>query len=148
MITASVIKELRWRHQTRLPRSSKEHVKLTDRSVWFLPTLQNVLPRQLSLIICKLFIRSHLHFGRSSYNQAFKKLFHHNFEMIQCNTTRAITVPIESMSKEEYFTWIWVVKPFNEEDGKGDLHFYLSYTDINANVIFLTYYPVGTGTVN
>ena len=40
------------------------------------------------------------------------------------------------------------MKPFNKEDGIGGLNLHLGYIDINANVIFLTYYSVGTSTIN
>ena len=60
----------------------------------------------------------------------------------------AITVAIEDKSKKEYFPWIQVMKPFNKEDGIGGLNLHLGYIDINANVIFLTYYSVGTSTIN
>ena len=82
-----------------------EHLKSiqakVNKSIALLRKLQTILPRSTLLTIYKAFIRPHLNYGDTIYNQAYNDSFHQKLESIQYNVTLAITRAIRATSSEK-----------------------------------------------
>ena len=61
--------------------------------------LQNTLPRQVLIILCKAFARSHLDYGDILYDQAYNASFHQKLEKVRYNACIAITGAIRGTLK-------------------------------------------------
>ena len=72
-----------------------EHLKnvqaKVNKSITLLRKLQTILPRPTLLTIYKAFIRPHLDYGDTIYDQAYNDSFHQKLESIQYNAALAIT---------------------------------------------------------
>ena len=82
-------------HLTNVPKISK--------NIWLLRKLQNILPRPALLTIYKCFIRSHLDYGDTTYDQAYTLPFNQKLETIQYNTALALTMAIRGSSREKLY---------------------------------------------
>ena len=60
-----------------------------------------MIPKQALVTIYKAFVRPHLDYGDSLYNQAYNVSFHQNLEKIQYNAYIAITRATYGTSKEK-----------------------------------------------
>ena len=73
----------------------KEHLKnmsvKVNKSTALLRKLQSILPRHALVTIYKSFIRPHLDYGNTIYDQAYNNSFHQNLETFQYNAALAIT---------------------------------------------------------
>ena len=65
--------------------------------------LRTILPRPNLLTIYKAFIRPHLDYGDSIYDQAYNDSFHQKLESIQYNAALAITGAIRGTSTEKLY---------------------------------------------
>ena len=72
-----------------------------NKLVALLRKLQTIPPRQTLLTIYKAFIRSHLDYGDTIYDQAYNDSFHQKLESIQYNAALAITGAIRGTSLEK-----------------------------------------------
>ena len=61
------------------------------------------LPRPTSQTIYKAFIRLHLDYGGTTYDQAYNDSFHQKLDSVQYNATLAITGAIRGTSSEKLF---------------------------------------------
>ena len=75
----------------------------TNKPIGLLCKLQNTLPRQALITICKTFIRPHLDYGDILYKQAYNASFHQKLEKMQYNACIAITGAIRGTSKEKTY---------------------------------------------
>ena len=84
-----------------------EHLKNTqakvNKSVALLRKLRTILPRQPLLTIYEAFIRSHLDYGDTIYDQAYNDSFHQKLESIQYNAALAITGAIRGNYSEKLY---------------------------------------------
>ena len=75
--------------------SFEEHLKTisvkTNKALYILRKLQNLLPRDALITLYKSFIRPYLDYGDIIYEQAFNSSFHEKLESIQYNASLAIT---------------------------------------------------------
>ena len=53
------------------------------------------------ITICKAFVRPHLNYGDTLYDQTYNSSFHEKLESIQYNACLALTRAIRSSSKEK-----------------------------------------------
>ena len=87
--------------------SFEEHLKAisvkTNKTLYLLHKLQNLLPRAALIILYKLFIRTYLDYGDIIYEQAFNSSFYEKLESIQCNASLAITGTIRGTSREKLY---------------------------------------------
>ena len=71
-----------------------DHLKIvfekTNKTKEFLRKVQLVLPRSSLLIIYKSFVRLHLDYGDTIYEQACNTAFHEKMEAVQYNAALAI----------------------------------------------------------
>ena len=78
-----------------------EHLKniqaKVNESIALLRKLQAILPRPI-LTIYKDFLRPHLDYGDTIYDQAYNDSFHQKLESIQYNATLAMTGAIRATS--------------------------------------------------
>ena len=61
-----------------------------NKTIGLLHKLHNILPRFALLIICKSFIRPHLHYGDIIYDQAYNASFHQKLEFLKYNAYSTI----------------------------------------------------------
>ena len=84
-----------------------EHLKniqaKVNKSIALLRKLQTIPPRSSLLTIYKAFIRPHLDYGDTIYDQAYNDSFHQKLESIQYNTAFAITGAIRGTSSEKLY---------------------------------------------
>ena len=73
--------------------------------------LQTILPRPTLLTIYKAFIRPHLDYGDTIYNQACNDSFHQKLESIQHNAALAITGAIIGTSSENLYQELGLESP-------------------------------------
>ena len=82
-----------------------EHLKniqaKVNKSIALLRKLQTILPRSTLLTIYKAFIRPHLNYGDTIYDQAYNDSFHQKLESIQYNVALAIAGAIRATSSEK-----------------------------------------------
>ena len=75
--------------------SFEKHLKTisvkTNKALYILRKLQNLLPRDALITLYKSFIRPYLDYGDIIYEQAFNSSFREKPESIQCNASLAIT---------------------------------------------------------
>ena len=80
----------------------KEHLKnmsvKVNKSTALLRKLQSILPRHALVTIYKSFIRPHLDYGDTIYDQAYNNSFHQNLETFQYNAALAITGAVRGTS--------------------------------------------------
>ena len=69
-----------------------------NKSIVLSRKLQTILPRPTLLTIYKAFIRPHLDYGETIYDQAFNDSSHQKLEAIQYNAALAITGAIRGTS--------------------------------------------------
>ena len=72
-----------------------------DKTTRLLRKLQNTLPRLSLLTICKSFIRPHLDYGDSIYDQAYNASFQQKVQNIKYNAVLAVKGAINGTSKEK-----------------------------------------------
>ena len=75
----------------------------TNKTICLLRKLQNTLPRQALITICKAFVRPHLDYGDILYDQVYNASFHQKLEKIQHNACIARTLAISDTSKEKIY---------------------------------------------
>ena len=84
----------------------KEHLKNKSvkiiKSTALLRKLQSILPRHALVTIYKSFIRPHLDYGDTIYEQAYNS-FHQNLETFQYNAALAITGAVRGTSTEKLY---------------------------------------------
>ena len=84
-----------------------EHLKniqtKVNKSSALLWKIQTILPRPTLLTIYKAFIRLHLDYGDTTYDQAYNDSFHQKLDSVQYNATLAITGAIRGTSSEKLF---------------------------------------------
>ena len=84
----------------------KEHLKTisvkTNKTLYLLRKLQNLLSRPALITLYKSFIRPYLDYGDIIYEQAFNSSFHEKLESIQYNASLAITGAIRGTSRENF----------------------------------------------
>ena len=87
--------------------SFEEHLKTisvkTNKTLYLLRKLQNLLPRPALITLYKSFIRPYLDYGDIIYEQAFNSSFHEKLESIQYNASLAITGAIRGTLREELY---------------------------------------------
>ena len=71
-----------------------------NKTIGIIHKLQTVLPRSALLTIYKSFIRPHLDYGDIICDKAFNEPLHAKLELLQYNTTLAITRAIKGSSTE------------------------------------------------
>ena len=80
----------------------KEHLKnmsvKVNKSTALLRKLQSIPPRHALVTIYKSFIRTHLDYGDTIYDQAYNNSFHQNLETFQYNAALAITGAVRGTS--------------------------------------------------
>ena len=76
--------------------------KKVHRTIGLSRKLQNVLSRATLVAIYKVFVRSHLDYGKILYYQAFHSSFHDRLESIKYNTCLAITGERRGCSERNY----------------------------------------------
>ena len=85
----------------------QEHLKKViakvNKPTALLRKLRTILPRPTLLTIYKAFIRPHLDYGDSIYDQAYNDSFHQKLESIQYNAALAITGAIRGTSTEKLY---------------------------------------------
>ena len=85
--------------------SFEDHLKMIlskiNKTICLLLKLQNVLPRSVLLTIYKSFIRLHLGYVDTIYDQAYNASSHQKLELLQCNGCLAITATIGDTSREK-----------------------------------------------
>ena len=84
-----------------------EHLKnikaKVNKSIALLRKLQTILPRPTLLTIYKAFIRPHLDYGDTIYDQADSDSFHQKLDSIRYNEALAITGAIRGTSSEKLY---------------------------------------------
>ena len=84
-----------------------EHLKKiqakVNKSIALLLKLQTILPTPTLLTIYKAFIRRHLDYGDTIYDQAYKDSFHQKLESVKYNATLAITEAIRGTTLEKLY---------------------------------------------
>ena len=87
--------------------SFEEHLKRisvkTNKTLYLLRKLQNLLPRAALITLYKSFTRPYLDYGDIIYEQAFNSSFHEKLEPIQYNASLAITGAIRGTSREKLY---------------------------------------------
>ena len=87
--------------------SFEEHLKTisvkTNKTLYLLRKLQNLLPRVALITLYKSFIRPYLDYCDIIYEQAFNSSFHEKLESIQYNASLAITGAIRGTSREKLY---------------------------------------------
>ena len=87
--------------------SFEEHLKTisvkTNKTLYLLHKLQNLLPRAALITLFKSFIRPYLDYGDIIYEQGFNSSFHEKLESIQYNASLAITGAIRGTSMEKLY---------------------------------------------
>ena len=78
-------------------------ISKADKTIGLLRKLLAVLPRPSLVTIYKAFIRPHLDYGDTIYDQAYKESFHQKLESIQYNAALAITGAIRGTSREKLY---------------------------------------------
>ena len=73
-----------------------------NKSTALLRKLQSILPRHALVTIYKSFIRPHLDYGDTIYEQAYNS-FHQNLETFQYNAALAITGAVRGTSTEKLY---------------------------------------------
>ena len=85
----------------------KEHLKnisvKVNKSTALLRKLQSIPPRHALVTIYKSFIRPHLDYGDTIYDQAYNNSFHQNLETFQYNAALAITGAVRGTSTEKLY---------------------------------------------
>jgi len=81
----------------------KNVVAKVNKPIALLRKLRTILPRPTLLTIYKSFIRPHLDYGDSIYDQAYNDSFHQKLESIQYNAALAITGAIRGTSTEKLY---------------------------------------------
>ena len=71
----------------------------------------NTLPRLPLITIYKSFIRPHLHYGDTIYDQAYTASFHQKIESVQYNSALAITGAIRGISKKKLYQEVGLETP-------------------------------------
>ena len=88
--------------------SFEEHLKTisvkTNKTLYLLRKLQNLLPRPALITLYKSLIRPYLDFGDIIHEQAFNSSFHEKLESIQYNASLATTRAIRGTIREKNFT--------------------------------------------
>ena len=74
-----------------------------NKTIGLLRILQNVLPRSALLAIYKSFIRPHLDYDGTRYDQAYNASFHQKLELLQYKACLAITGAIRGTSREKLY---------------------------------------------
>ena len=74
-----------------------------NKTIGLLRILQNVLPRSALLTIYKSFIRPHLDYDDTIYDQAYNASFHQKLELLQYKACLAITGAIRGTSREKLY---------------------------------------------
>ena len=74
-----------------------------SKTTGLLRKLRNLLSRTALITIYKTFIRPHLHYGYTLYDQGYHMSFHQKLESIQYNACLAITGAIRGTSKEKRY---------------------------------------------
>ena len=89
------------------PEDFLEHLKniqaKVSKSIALLWKLQTILPRPKLLTIYKAFIRPHLDYGDTIYDQAYNDSFHQTLESIQYNAALAVIRTIRGRSPEKLY---------------------------------------------
>ena len=75
----------------------------TNKTLYLLRKLQNILPRAALITLYKSFIRSYFHYGDMIYEHAFNSSFHEKLESIQYNASLVITGAIIGISREKRY---------------------------------------------
>ena len=75
----------------------------TNKTLYLLRKLQNLLPRAALITLYKSLIRPYLDYGDIIYEQAFKSSFREKLESIQYNASLAITGAIRGTSREKLY---------------------------------------------
>ena len=75
----------------------------TNKTLYLLRKLQNLLPSAALITLYKLFIRPYLDYGDIIYEHAFNSSFHEKRESIQYNANLAITGAIRGTSREKLY---------------------------------------------
>ena len=75
----------------------------TNKTLYLLRKLQNLLPRPALIALYKWFIRPYRENGAIIYEQAFNSSFHEKLESIQYNASLAITGAIRGTSREKLY---------------------------------------------
>ena len=87
--------------------SFEEHLKTilvkTNKTLYLLRKLQNLLPRAALITLYKSFIRPYLDYGDVIYEQAFISSFHEKLESIQYNASLVIIGAIRGTSREKLY---------------------------------------------
>ena len=87
--------------------SFEEHLKTisvkTNKTLYLLRKLQNLLPRAALITLYKSFIRPYLDYGDIIYEQVFNSSFHEKLESIQYNASLVITGAIRGTSREKLY---------------------------------------------
>ena len=87
--------------------SFKEHLKTisvkTNKTLYLLRKLQNLLPRPAIITLYKSFIRPYLDYSDIIYEKAFNTSFHEKFESIQYSASLAMVGAIRSTSREKLY---------------------------------------------
>ena len=78
------------------------HAKV-NKSIALLRKLQTILPRPRLLTIYKAFIRPHVGYGDTIYDQTYNYSFHQKMESIQHNASFAITGAIRGTSSGTFY---------------------------------------------
>ena len=88
--------------------SFEQHLKAisvkTNRTLYLLRKLQNLLPRAALIILYKSFIRPYLDYGDIIYEQAFTLSSHEKLKSIQYNASLAITGAIRGTQGKNFTT--------------------------------------------
>ena len=87
--------------------SFEEHLKTisfkTNKTLYLLRKLQNLLPRAALITLYNSFVRPYLDYGDVIYEQAFNSSFHEKLESIQYNASLAIKGAIRGTSREKLY---------------------------------------------
>ena len=82
---------------------SKNIQAKVSKSIALLRKLQTILPGPTLLTIYKAFIRAHLDYGDTIYDQAYNNSFHQKLESIKYNAALASTGAIRGTSSEKLY---------------------------------------------
>ena len=74
-----------------------------NKTIGFIRTLQNLLPRSALVTLYKAFVRPHLDYGDILYDQAHNESLHLKLESIQYNACLTITGAIRGSSREKLY---------------------------------------------
>ena len=121
--------------------SFEEHLKTisvkTNKTLYLLRKLQNLLPRAALITLYKSFIRPYLDYGDIIYEQAFNSSFHEKLESIQYNASLAITGAIRGTSREKLYNELGLESLHGERWYKKLCYFYKFYVFKQPEYLFV-----------